>query len=85
MPFFERSAWTCKFSIGWPEGSLRHQGMGSDSVQALHSALRMIAIDLYASPQHRNGTLVFEEPGDGYGFPLPADSRGEALGRDKAL
>lgn len=85
LPSYEREAWTCNFSIGWPEGTAHHYGMGADGVQALHSALRIIAIHLYASPYHRQRTLVFDEPGDGYGFPLPVGSRDQALGHDKSL
>lgn len=84
-PVLDRNAWISNYSIGWPEGSFTHRGMGNDSMQALLSAMRLVAINLYASPYHNAGTLMWERPGEGYGFPLPADSRGLALGMDKDL
>lgn len=51
----------------------------------LFSAFRYVAIRLYASPYHKAGTLVFDAPGDGYGFPLPFDGRDLAIGLDKTL
>ena len=85
VPFYERNAWTCDFSIGWPEGVFRHHGMGLDSVQAIRLALQMIAIHVYASPYHKAGTLYFDEPGRGYGFTLPYGGRDQAIGDDKTL
>jgi hypothetical protein len=85
VPVDERNAWRCDVAIGWPEGIARYKGMGVDAVQALHHALQMIAIHLYASPYHQAGQLVFEEPGQGYGFPLPGGGRDMAIGRDREL
>jgi len=85
VPIFDRNAWVSNYSIGWPEGTFRHHATGNDSAQALLSAMRLVAISLYASPHHRDGRLTWERSGDGYGFPLPADSRGLAIGLDKAL
>jgi len=84
-PRFDVSAWIADYSIAWPEGTFKHHGMGMDSVQALFSALRYIAIHVYASPYHKAGTLLFDTPGGGYGFPLPFDSRDLAIGLDKTL
>lgn len=85
VPTFDRNAWICGFQIGWPNGTVANRGMGIDSVQALESALRMIAIHLYASPYHHAGTLYFDEPGSGYGFSLPAGGRDLAVGDDRKL
>ena len=85
VPFFDRNAWICKFSIGWPEGTAYHHGMGFDAVQAMQGALKTIAIHLYASPYHHSGQLLFDKPGDGYGFPLPFGGRDQAIGSDKTL
>jgi hypothetical protein len=84
-PVYDRNAWKCSFSIGWPDGERRHHGMGYDAVQALLHALSTIAIHLYASPYHHAGTLYFDEPGRGYGFPLPAGGRDVAIGDDREL
>jgi hypothetical protein len=85
VPFFDRNAWVCKFTIGWPEGEVKHHGMGFDAVQAVNLAFHTIAIHLYASEHHRAGHMYFDEPGRGYGFPLPAGSRNLAIGDDKDL
>lgn len=84
-PVQERGAWVCNFSIGWPGSPRRHYGMGVDSVQALKHALTTIAVHLYASPYHKDGSLEWEAPGTGYGFPLPAAGRDLAIGDDKQL
>ena len=84
-PRFDADAWIVDYSIAWPEGIFEHRAMGVDSVQALFSALRYIAIHVYASPYHKAGTLLFDASGDGYGFPLPFDSRDLAIGLDKSL
>lgn len=85
VPVLDRDAWVCTFRIGWPDGEAVNKGMGFDGMQALESALRTIAIHLYASPQHHAGKLYFDEPGRGYGFPLPAGGRDLAIGDDRKL
>jgi hypothetical protein len=85
VPVMDRSAWRCDLRIGWPDGEKAGYGMGFDAVQALYSALRFVAIQLYSSPYHQSRSLYFGTPGDGYGFPLPFDSRDLAIGLDKSL
>jgi hypothetical protein len=55
---------------------------GGDAVQALEIALRLIGAQLYASKYHQDGSLVFETPGAGYGFPVPANLRDLLVGAD---
>src|SRR5262249_31439389 len=45
-------------------------GFGVDSVQALLLTLEKIGIELYTSDAHKNGQLVWLEPGAGFGFPV---------------
>lgn len=85
LPRSERGAWWCNFEIGWPEGVYQGHAGGFDAVQALVSAMQHVAILLYSSEYHRNRTLVFDEPGEGYGFPLPAGGRDLAIGLDAKL
>lgn len=85
VPQPDRTAWTCHFSIGWPEGKATGSATAFDGVQALLFAMERVAILLYVSAYHADGTLCFEEPGEGYGFPLPRDSRHLAIGLDKTL
>ena len=47
------------------------QAWGIDSVQAILLALQMIGADIYTSSYHKSGHLMFEEAGQGYGFPVP--------------
>jgi hypothetical protein len=84
-PFDDRGAWRCNYSIGWPEGEATGYGMGCDAIQALRLAFGKIAIDLYASQYHKAKTLCWQQPGEGYGFPLPYGNRDIAVGYDKEL
>ena len=51
-------------------------------MQALVSAMQMIAAELYASQHHKDGLLFQEEPGDGYGFPPTRNIRDLLVGYD---
>jgi len=85
VPVLDRTAWTCRFTIGWPEGEARGYATAFDAVQALQFAMQRIAMLLYISPHHQSRALYFDVPGEGYGFPLPTDSRNLAIGDDKTL
>jgi hypothetical protein len=74
--------WICRFEIGWPEGAASRHAAGTDSVQALVFALQMIGAELYASKHHEAGHLVWMEPGQGYGFPVPNGIRDLLVGDD---
>lgn len=73
----------CEYVIGWPEGNRRSFGAGVDLVQALHSALLKIGLEIYASAYHKSGILSWEKPGQGYGFPIPKNGRYLLVGEDK--
>ena len=75
-------AWTCRYEIEWPERLRAGAGFGIDSVQALTIALQNVGVELYASPYHRAGRLVFDKPGNGYGFPVAKDARHLLVGDD---
>ena len=47
--------------------------------------LERIGLDLYTSPYHEAGELVWTELGKGYGFPLPPNVRHLAAGADRRL
>jgi hypothetical protein len=57
--------------------------VGVDAFQALHLTLERIGLDLYTSPYHAAGELVWEKPGDGYGFPVPPNVRHLLVGADR--
>ncbi len=77
--------WRCDYEIGWPGRTGRHTANGIDAVQALLIATQMIGIELYTSAAHKAGTLKWDEPGGGYGFPLSPGMRHLYQGRDKLL
>jgi hypothetical protein len=56
-----------------------------DAFQALHLTLQMIGFRLYVSTYHKFGALVFEKPGNGYGFPVPKIVRDLLIGDDKVF
>ena len=74
--------WICRYEIGWPEGQRSGAGYGIDGMQALTIALQNIGIELYTSAYHETGTLVFDKPGNGYGFPIAKDARHLLIGDD---
>jgi hypothetical protein len=76
--------WSCRFEIDWPDGRLSRGAYGVDSMQALVLALQMIGADIYTSAYHKSGQLMFEAPGRGYGFPVPASIRHLMVGDDRA-
>jgi hypothetical protein len=69
VPVEESDAvWRCDFEIGWPGNPAKHHGMGVDSVQALESALKMIAIHLYASPTTTPAPSISTNPAAAMAF-----------------
>lgn len=82
VPEGEGRIWSCRYEIDWHEGmQVMHAGV--DSVQALVLALYMIGADLYSSSYHKSGRLMFDEPGQGYGFPVASSIRDLLIGDDR--
>jgi hypothetical protein len=75
--------WECGYEIGWPEGVKRGRTRGFDGVQALYLVMQAIAVQLYASPHHASGTLCWDRPGRGYGFPMPKPGFADLVGEDR--
>mgnify|MGYP005822146657 CR=1 FL=1 len=75
--------WECSFSIGWPEGDRNGVVRGFDSVQAVYLTMQRIAVELYGSPYHASGSLRWDKPGDGYGFPMPKHGYDDLIGEDR--
>ncbi|MBU1336143.1 MAG: hypothetical protein KJ944_01690 [Alphaproteobacteria bacterium] len=82
-PFPGDGFWECQFEIGWPEGKKQSRSRGFDSIQAVYNALQAIAVYLYASPYHAAGTLRWDKPGSGYGFPMPKVGYDDLVGEDR--
>lgn len=76
--------WACSYEIGWPEGTRISSGFGIDGVQAITLALQKIGTELYMSQHHHDRSLAFEEPGQGYGFPVHKPLRDILIGDDAA-
>lgn len=74
--------WRCTYSIGWPGGCHTGFGFGIDPIQAVTLALHAIGTDIYTSDYHRSGRLFWEQPGRGYGFPVPNTIRDLLVGDD---
>jgi hypothetical protein len=79
------ASWSCKFEVGWPDGTLTMPVGGVDAVQALELALKMIGALIYVSDHHASGNLMWLEPGKGYGFPVTNSIRDLLIGDDKKL
>ena len=75
----------CRYEIDWPEVTRKSFAAGLDSVQALHLALQKIGIDIYMSKHHESGALIWINPDDGYGFPVPKNGRDFLIGSDKTF
>jgi hypothetical protein len=82
-PSQENTDWSCRFTIDWPDGELVRAAIGIDAIQAFELALRMIGTNLYTSDLHRSGRLMWLQPGQGYGFPVPNTLRDLLVGEDK--
>lgn len=82
QPVIEDRSWACHYEIDWPNRSRRSAAHGVDSVQAINLAMIKIGAELYTSDYHARGQLVFEKPGNGYGFPVPKPMRGALIGGD---
>ncbi|WP_449396970.1 DUF6968 family protein [Devosia riboflavina] len=76
------SAVGCRYEIDWPHGTQKMTMFGFDGVQALVHALQMVGTELYNSRYHEAGTLIFDKPGMGYGFPVPPSERSLLQGND---
>jgi hypothetical protein len=82
-PTLDRGSWFCRFEIGWPDGPRVGEAWGADAIQAFHLTMQAIALHLYGSEHHHEGTLYWQKPGKGYGFPLPKNLASEHIGDDK--
>lgn len=78
----EPRAWSCQYEIDWPEGKETTEIWGVDSVQAMVLTLQAIGSNIYTSTYHQSGSLFFEAPGQGYGFPVPISLRDLLIGED---
>jgi Domain of unknown function (DUF6968) len=76
-------SWSCRYEIDWPDRPHSMTARGVDAMQAILLALEMIGATIYSSNYHKDGDLEFENPGQGYGFPVPTTLRDLLEGDDK--
>ena len=81
-PDRDKNGWAARYEIDWPEGTRQGAARGADSIQALLLALQMVGSEVYTSDYHQSGTLIWDEPGQGYGFPVFGNLRDLLQGRD---
>jgi hypothetical protein len=81
-PVPSQSDFACTYEINWPDGVEHRESHGIDSMQALQLTLQQIGVSLYSSDYHERRQLVWEQPGQGYGFPLPSNARDLLVGQD---
>jgi hypothetical protein len=74
--------WYAWSEIDWPDGLHGIRAYGVDAMQALILALNMLGIHVYTSGYHDDGVLVWDAPGQGYGFPVPSGVRDMLVGDD---
>jgi hypothetical protein len=86
-PEADGGAWSCTYEIGWPGDTRRSSAIGSDSMQALMTALHKIGTEIYTSDFHKSGVLRWDNSKDkhawkGYGFPVSKNLRDRLIGDD---
>lgn len=74
--------WGCRYEVDWPEGTRIVDAWGFDSIQAILIALQMIGAEIYTSNYHTSGNLLWDKPGNGYGFPVAPTLRDLLVGDD---
>lgn len=75
-------SWGCRYKINWPEQPSDSEMFGFDSVQALFLTLQAIGAEIYSSNYHKAGQLMWDKPGEGYGFPVVPTYRKLLVGAD---
>ncbi len=82
LPEQKGNSWFCRWEIGWPNRKRANLAGGFDAIQALVHALQTVGTEIYNSEEHASGNLTWEEPGRGYGFPVPGNIRDLLIGDD---
>ena len=75
--------WSCTYEIDWPEGRRQFSVFGIDGVQAVLLASKCVGSELYASKHHFDGSLIWQEKGRGYGFPVAESTKPDLVGDDR--
>ncbi len=65
-----KGSWFCRYEIDWPSEQHKMAIGGFDSMQALVLALQAVGAEIYSSSYHKSGTLYWDAPKKGYGFPV---------------
>jgi len=81
-PVPSQSDFVCIYEINWPDGVKHREIHGIDSMQALQLTLQHIGTSLYSRDYYERRQLAWEQPGQGYGFPLLNNARDLLVGEE---
>jgi hypothetical protein len=81
-PEQRENSWFSHWTIGWPDRERKGSAGGSDAIQALLSALKIVGAELNGSAEARAGRLSWADDWSGYGFPVPNGMRDVLTGDD---
>jgi hypothetical protein len=82
LPVEVDGVWKCRYEIGWPDKMRGKSVAGSDSMQALLGALKIIGSDIVASTYYASGEMTLNGSYRGCGFPVPNSVRDMLRGDD---
>ena len=81
-PELRANSWFADWRIRFPERERKGSAGGTDAIQAVDGALKLIGAELYASDEHKAGSLTWGDDWSGYGFPVPSNMRDMMTGDD---
>ena len=82
LPVHTDGFWCCGYQIDWPSGQRNSFAAGIDSMQAILLAIQKVGAEIYTSKYHREGIVIWENDGGGYGFPVPSNIKDLLIGDD---
>jgi hypothetical protein len=81
-PEQQKNSWFSDWTIRWPDRERKGSAAGSDAIQALIAALKIVGTELNCSPEHEAKRLSWANDWIGYGFPVPNVMRDALIGDD---
>jgi hypothetical protein len=82
LPVEVDGVWKCRYEIDWPDKMRGKSVAGSDSMQALLGALKIIGSDIVASTYYASGEMTLNGSDRGCRFPVPNSIRDTLRGDD---
>jgi hypothetical protein len=81
-PEQRENSWFSDWAIRWPDRERKGSAGGSDAIQALLGALKIVGAELNSSAEHQARRLSWADDWSGYGFPVPNGMRDALMGDD---